>query len=98
MFYILGLRFWIFIIFIYFGFGGENPLKGIFPIIRMPYKNIEDKNKNQKQYYQQNKDILNNKQSSRVECGCGVNHTKRHHAAHVKTPRHRTWLETVPPI
>ena len=61
-------------------------------------KRLEYKNQFMKQYYQQNKDIIREKQSTRVECGCGVNHTKRHHAAHVKTPKHTTWLLTVPPI
>jgi len=51
-----------------------------------------------KQYYQQNIDIIKERQSSRVECGCGKNVTKRHYAAHAKTPQHRMWLETIPPI
>ena len=64
----------------------------------MTYKNAEDYLAYTKAYYERNKERISANQSSRVDCGCGKNYTKRHHAFHLKTPKHRAWLETVPPI
>ena len=56
----------------------------------MPFKTPEQ----QKEYYQRNKERISESKSIRVECGCGVTYTKRHHAAHTKTTRHTNWLES----
>ena len=55
----------------------------------MPFKTLEQQN----EYYQRNKDKINESKSVKIECGCGVTHTKRHQAAHLRTPKHTNWLE-----
>ena len=62
----------------------------------MPYKNPEDKKQFQKLYYQQNKDMLNQKQSRVCQCECGDTYTARHKARHLQSIKHLTKLETIP--
>ena len=46
-------------------------------------------------YYQQNKDIINQKQSTICQCQCGGTYTSRHKQRHMISIKHLAQLETI---
>ena len=56
----------------------------------MPFKTPEQR----QDYYQKNKDRINEQQSAKCECGCGVAYTKRHRTQHIQSTRHKKWAES----
>ena len=47
-----------------------------------------------KQYRESNKEAIKAKKSEKVQCGCGVEHTRSHKARHEKSKTHQTWLSS----
>ena len=56
----------------------------------MPFKTPEQR----QEYYQRNKDRINEQQSTRCECQCGTTYTKRHRTQHIESMKHKKWMES----
>jgi hypothetical protein len=61
------------------------------------YNNREKRLEQVRQYNKNNKDIINAKRSVVIECECGVSHTKRHKARHLKSNYHLSRCPPLPP-
>ena len=51
-----------------------------------------------REYYQRNKERINEARNIKFNCECGGKYTKRHQARHRASNQHTKWLESVPPI
>ena len=56
----------------------------------MPFKTPGQR----QEYYQNSEDRINEQQSAKCECGCGVAYTKRHRTQHIESMRHKKWAES----
>ena len=56
------------------------------------YEENKDKiNEQMKQYYRENKEKINEKQSQKHDCECGVAYTQSNRARHLKSKKHQEW-------
>jgi len=48
---------------------------------------------NKAQYYQDNKESINTKQKQKFECACGGKYTTSHKARHMKSNKHKSFIQ-----
>ena len=53
--------------------------------------NREELNRKAREYHEANKEAQNAKKKERIQCGCGVEHTRAHMARHKRSKRHTDW-------
>ena len=53
--------------------------------------NREEINRKKREYHEANKEAANAHKAERIQCGCGVEHTRGHIARHKRSPKHIDW-------
>jgi len=59
----------------------------------MPYNKLEQHLEYNREYYQRNKEGINQYRNIKHQCECGGTYTTRNQADHKARPKHIKWLE-----
>ena len=56
--------------------------------------NKEDLKRKSREHHAANKEAANARKAERIQCGCGVEHTRGHIARHNQSKKHTDWVES----